>query len=319
MVSIAQNSNLTRSNIWVTDRIKQLFDDPLMSDLAVEWIRFTDGTTLNIPAVGDFTTNDYVEGAEITVSPATDSNFTLTIDKYKQAGFSVTEKFKQDSVYQAMAIAMFEKKLAQAILRQKESDVHHLQASQTASNPNTVDGVDHRVISLATSELGRPADFQLALLAMMVSNVPGPYVGFISPFLTYELQSLASSGNFFWDRQYYGDNTMLRDGKNSGGATASLGRIFGIDLFSSNVLDYAVAETITNTGKAAGAGARSVTSADANLVLGKEAIIGAMRHEPDTLIFDDNKSRSTIVHSTIRYGLKLYRPESMFTLLTDRS
>jgi hypothetical protein len=110
----------------------------------------------------------------------------------------------------------------------------------------------------------------------------------------------------------YGGNAHIREGMNG---TAFVGRFAGFDVFESLFLDNAITETITAT--APSAGALTGTSAYANMFVGEEAFIGAMRAMPDMDAWYDNNSRSDVYHVTMRYGIKLYRPESMVIVLTE--
>jgi len=53
------------------------------------------------------------------------------------------------------------------------------------------------------------------------------------------------------------------------------------------------------------------------MFLGEEAFIGAMRAMPDMDAWYDNNTRSDVYHVTMRYGIKLYRPESLVVVITD--
>ena len=148
------NSTLIRDNIWANE-VKDVLQEELMLDTHVRWVTedFPDGDTLNIPTLSEMTVRNYSEGAQITLDDPTTGNFTLTIDKYYQTGFKIPEKFRHDSFYVATAESNFVGKLTRAILEQKESDIANLQSQQTAANPNTINGVDHRYIGTGTAEV----------------------------------------------------------------------------------------------------------------------------------------------------------------------
>ena len=110
----------------------------------------------------------------------------------------------------------------------------------------------------------------------------------------------------------YGSNAHLREGMNG---TAYVGRFAGFDLFESLFLDNSLTDAITAT--APSAGALTATGGVANMFLGEEAFIGAMRAMPDMDAWYDNNTRSDVYHVTMRYGIKLYRPESLVVVITD--
>lgn len=320
-LNTSNNPTLIRDQRYSAE-IKEVLDVALQMDSHVRWVTdadFGDGNTLNIPTVGQLTTRDYSEGAQITLEDPATGSFTLTISKYKQAGISIPDKFKDDSWWVNQATTIYKDEIMRALMRQKESDIATLQGDQTASNPNTINTVDHRFVSLGTSNVGSLKDFRKSRLAFNKANVPGGgRVAFLDPNFTYELSETAN----IIGQDVYGPNNIIKDGME--GSTAAevvadsrifFTRMMGFDAFESNVLDSAIAETIVATGKESGS--KTSTSANANLFLGKDALIGAMRTEPDMIEYYDGATRSTVIHATFRYGLKLYRPESMVVVLTD--
>ena len=71
------------------------------------------------------------------------------------------------------------------------------------------------------------------------------------------------------------------------------------------------------TATAPSAGSLTASAGTANMFVGQEAFIGAMRAMPDMDAWYDNNTRSDVYHVTMRYGIKLYRPESLVVVITD--
>lgn len=303
------NSSLVRTNIWANE-IKDVLQEQLMLDGHVRWItEFPDGDTLNIPTLSEMTVRNYTEGATVTLDDPTTGNFTLTIDKYYQAGFKVPEKFRHDSFYVSQAESNFVAKLTRALLEQKESDIANIQSDQTASNPNTINGVDHRWVAVGSDDEMTLADIQKAKLALDKAKVmSGGRRMFVDPTVTYELQQISS----VIQQDIYGSNAFLKEGMNG---TVHVGRFAGFELFESLFLDSSIAETITATG--VGSGSNTAGAGFGNMALGEEALIGAMRALPDLRSWRDDNTRSDVHHVTMRYGIKLFRPESLVVILTD--
>jgi hypothetical protein len=42
-----------------------------------------------------------------------------------------------------------------------------------------------------------------------------------------------------------------------------------------------------------------------------------MRAMPEMKFFEDHNTRSDVYHVTVRYGIKLFRPESLVVVLSD--
>jgi hypothetical protein len=304
------NSSLIRTNIWANE-IKDVLQEELQLDAHVRWItEFPDGDTLNIPTLSEMTVRNYQEGAQITLDDPVTGNFTLTIDKYYQSGFKIPEKFRQDAFYVSQAESNFVGKLTRALMEQKESDIAHLQDSQTASNANTINGVDHRYCGTGTDESMVLADIQKAKLALDKASVPASGRRmFIDPITTYNLQQ---TSNVIM-QTVYGSNEFLKEGMSG---TRQVGRFAGFDLFESLFLDVVASESITATAPNSGALTSNSTS-HANMACAFEAFIGAMRAMPDMNNWYDNNTRSDVYHVTMRYGIKLYRPESLVVVLSD--
>ena len=303
------NSSLVRTDIWANE-VKDVLQEALQLDTYVRWItEFPDGDTLNIPTLSEMTVRNYSEGAQITLDDPVTGNFTLNIDKYYQTGFKIPEKFRHDAFYVSQAESNFVAKLSRALMEQKESDIAHLQSSQTASNPNTINGVDHRYCATGTSEAITLADMQKAKLALDKAKVSvSGRRAVVDPTVTYQLQQISN----VIQQDVYGSNAHIKEGMQG---TIYVGRFAGFELHESLLLDNSIAETITATG--VGSGSVSVTAGYANMFCGEEAFIGAMRALPDMKSWYDNNTRSDVYHTTTRYGIKMYRPESLVVVLTD--
>ena len=305
----SNNSQLIRTNVWANE-VKDVLQEELMLDSHVRWItEFPDGDTLNIPTLSEMTVRNYSEGAQVTLDDPTTGNFTLTIDKYYQSGFKIPEKFRHDSFYVSVAESNFVQKLTRALLEQKESDIANLQSGQTSGDPNTINGVNHRYVGTGTARVIALADVQKAKLALDKGKVMrGNRRAFVDPEVTYQLQTISN----VIQQDVYGSNAHLREGMNG---TAYVGRFAGFDLFESLFLDTGLTDNITAT--APGAGGLTASAGVANMFVGEEAFIGAMRAMPDMDAWYDNNTRSDVYHVTMRYGIKLYRPESLVVVITD--
>ena len=305
----SNNSHLVRTNVWANE-VKDVLQEELMLDSHVRLItEFPDGDTLNIPTLSEMTVRNYSEGAQVTLDDPTTGNFTLTIDKYYQSGFKIPEKFRHDSFYVSVAESNFVQKLTRALLEQKESDIANLQSGQTSGNPNTIKGVDHRYVGTGTARVIALADVQKATLALDKAKVMrGNRRAFVDPEVTYQLQQISN----VIQQDVYGSNAHIREGMNG---TAYVGRFAGFDLFESLFLDTSLTDAITAT--APSAGSLTASAGVANMFMGEEAFIGAMRAMPDMDAWYDNNTRSDVYHVTMRYGIKLYRPESLVVVITD--
>lgn len=313
MVDKTTNSSLIRSNLW-SQEIKEVLQEQLALDMLIDWVTdFPDGDTLNIPTVSELSTSNYSEGSQITLESPTSGNFTLTIDKYYQTGFGITDKFKDDSFYVAKATEKYKAGMLRALMEQKESDIANLQASQTASDPNVINSFDHRWVAIGTSNEITLADFRKAALVLDKAKVaPSGRVAVIDPSVAYTMTGLDT----VYRQDTYGSNRVTADGL----SRQNIGSYLGFNVYTSLFLDNALAETIAAT--APGSGSNSSTAGIANMFCGgknsgAETFKGAMRTMPSINNWYDYNTRTEKFHTVIRYGLKLYRPESLVVVISE--
>jgi len=89
------------------------------------------------------------------------------------------------------------------------------------------------------------------------------------------------------------------------GTTKFIGRYLGFDFYESNMLDEATALDYETGG-----------ALKANLFIGEEAFKGAIRQMPNIEFFRNVTKKRDEYSATMRYGLGLYRAESLVTVLT---
>lgn len=321
MVDSVTNSHYITEH-W-KDEIKEVLDDALIMRQEIQWWDgdFPNGDFLNVPTASQLTTRDYVEGSTIETETTTSTNYQLAINKYKQAGIQITDKFREDSAYIDNLVKVYQVEIVRALMRQLESDIANLQAQQTASNPNTIDGVDHRWVSPATNNVGGTEDFHLALYALSESNsMTANANAYISPIFVYQLQQISN----LISQDVYGSNVLLKEGGLMGKmitaaqeTRAVVGNIAGFTVYNHTVLDRFISETVTASAAPHVTG--TVSAGKANMFMGRDALVGAMRTRPSIDEFRDHKVKSDVLHATFRYGVDLYRPESLCVALTDPS
>lgn len=302
------NEHLIRANLW-TAEIKEIFQADVFAQKYVKMIDFPDGTTLNIPSIGQAEVSDYTEGAAVKYTAMDTGNFTFTINKYKSAATYITDAMKQDSFYMAQLVAAFVPKMMRALEEAMEADVLAVAPDgQTASNANVINGANHRWIGSGTNETVDVKDFALVLNSLQMANVPMTnLIGIVHPSVEYKLNTLTNivsvSNNPMWEGIVEkGFRTGLRFSKN----------IYGIDCYVSQFLKTGLTDTIG--GRTAGAGVANLFFSAAPDAV---PFIGAVRQAPkvDSEYNKDFQREEYVV--TCRYGYKLYRPEGVVVLITD--
>lgn len=309
--SVAANDHLIRSNLW-SSQLKEVFDAELMGMQYVDIITdFPDGTTLNIPSIGQAEVLDYVEGQAVRYTSMDTGNFTFTIDQYKSSATFITNQMKQDSFYMGKLVSSFVPKQNRAIQAAMEAKILNVgPLAQTAANTNTINGAAHRWIGSGTNETMAPQDFAKALFALQKANVPMTnLVAIVDPSVEYALNTMTNLVNVSNNPRWEG---VIGSGLSSG--MRFIKNIYGFDVYTSQFLHTnASTENIGSPTTAAGAVNNLFFSAAGDA----KPIVGAIRQSPNVdSEYNKDLQREEYV-TTSRYAFKLYRPENMVCVITD--
>jgi len=298
----SNTSQIIRTDVW-SKRIREELQEELMAMGLIDWITdFPDGDQITIPTLTSLNAGDYSEGAAISVQDPTVGEFKLTITEYRQAGVAVTDKLKQDTYYMEILNAKFPQQCVRALSERLEGDIFLLHKEQTSNDANTINGYAHRFVASGTSAAITLNDIAKAKLALDKANVSKQgRMAFIDPLVAYQLVQIDNVIR----QDVYGANSVLKEGF---GSTKFIGRYLGFDFYESNMLDEATALDWETGGAYIG-----------NMFIGQEALIGAMRLSPEIEQSRDWEHKRDVYHMTTRYGLGLYRRESLVTVLTGNS
>jgi len=289
-----------RDEIW-SKMIQEELQEELYANSLVQWIsgEFADGDLITIPTLGSMVARDYTENSAITIDDPSVGEFQLTIDKYHQAGVGVTDKLKQDTYYMSILIQKFPEEAVRALMERMEADIFLLHREQTTGTANTINGQPHRFDATGTTQAITLKDCAQAKLSLDKANVSkNGRFAIIDPKVSYQLVQIDNVIR----QDVYGSNTTLKEGF---GGTKFIGTYLGFDFYESNMLD-------------ANTDLTWATDDDnyANLFCGPECFIGAIREMPEIEYIRQGEYKRDVYHATMRYGLGLYRPESLVTVLT---
>jgi hypothetical protein len=305
------NEHLIRSNIWSRD-LKQLLLDELQ---AMRFVRvltdFPDGTTINIPTIGEAETADFAEGQAIKYNKMDTGNFVFSFDQYKYSANSISEKFKRDSFYSSDVISAFVPRQHRALMEAVEARVFSRgNAGQTASNLNTIHGGDHRWVGAGLNETMSIQDFARARYSMRKANVPlTDLVAIVDPSVTYALQTQTNAVNLMTPDPMWA--AAVREGMTTG--IQFKFNLMGFDVYESNYLPNSIAETIAGKTTTVAVSNQLFSAAPGDIL----PYIGGFRQHP-TVYSEFNKDLQQEEYVTIaEYGFKLWRPENMICILTD--
>lgn len=300
-----------RANLWSQD-IKEILLDELFAMRYVDMITdFPDGTTWNIPSLGQPVVNDYAEGQAVVYNAVDSGNFTFTISKYKSSATHITEKFRQDSMWAAAIEARFAPDQARAIMKAMEVDLLKIGPNtQTAANTNTINGAYHRFVASGTNQVIALADFAKARYALQKANVPMTnLIAIVDPSVEFTLSTLTNLVNVSNNPMWEG---IVRDGMSTGMRFRM--NVYGFDVYTTDNLLSGLGETIDSV---------AVTNGVANLFFsaapGVMPFIGAVRQPPKVdSEFNKDLQREEYI-TTARYDFALFRPENLVVVISDNS
>ena len=306
------SEHLIRSNLW-SSQIKEVLLDELIGTKYVDMITdFPDGDTLNIPSIGQAEVLDYDEGQAVRYTAMDTGNFTFSINKYKSSATYITNKMKQDSFYMSRLVSSFVPKQHRAIAKAMEVDIMALgNAGQTASDPNAINGANHRWVAAGTNSVMVPNDFAKAKYALQKANVPMTnLVAIVDPSVEYQLATTTNLVNLSNNPRWEG---IVRDGMSTG--MKFITNIYGFDVYVSQNLPRGITETVSARTVSTNGVANYFFSAAPDVL----PFVGSIRQPPKVdSEYNKDLQREEYV-TTCRYGFKLFRPENLVTVLSDAS
>jgi hypothetical protein len=272
---------------------------------------FPDGNQFTIPSVGELPMRETAELTPVVYDAMDTGEFNFTIDRYVESATYITDKAKQDSYYAQQLIGMFPTKMRRALDENLETSVFSLANTQTVNNANTINGAAHRFIaSGGTNTVLSLDDFAKAKFALDKAQAGGSRVAIIDPSQEYVFNQLVGAQAFINNPQFGGivnggfvnEVTGMRFVKN----------IFGFDVYVSNFL-------ATPTDTAIG-GVNTPASPVTNIFMSVGGdltpFVGAYRQMP-RVEYERNKDlRRDEYVMNARFGLKLYRPECLVSVIS---
>ena len=316
----SNEANIVRQTLYDATLEKSLDDwlvgRPLFDDKTSQ---FPDGDTLTITKTGDRAVSDYQEDTAVNFDNMETSRVDLVVTDYKQDGWYITDKLKQDG-HQAEAFwAENVRKSAIAMERDMEKAVLSIANQQTLGNANLINGKAHRFAGSSTATAGAISveDFGALKLAFDSAYVPTENrMLIITPEMEFELNKLlniteVTNGSNF----NYNIDGMVQTG--FGDKLNIVRNIFGFNIMVSHNLPSITAETLT---KYDGTGSASITGkacvamsmADASSM----PFMGVLRQRPESEFFRNTHYKRDEWSSTCRYGFGLKRAETLAVIAT---
>jgi len=301
--------HLIRAQLY-SAQLKDILLADLQATTYVDWMTdFPDGTTFNIPSIGQMEVDDYVEDTPIKYRAFATGNFQFSITEYLSSGTYITEKEKQDSYISAQIMSQFVPKEHRAIMERVETDILKLGNSQTLSDPNTINGAAHRFVASGSVQQVTVNDFAKALYALKKANVAQTnLIAIVDPSVEYTLNTLTNLVNVQNNPKWEG---IVADGIASG--MRFVKNVFGFDVYTSQFLADAASETVSSVSTDSTGKVNLFFSAAGDV----KPFKGAWRQMPKVdSKFNQDFQREEYV-TTARYGVKLFRPENLVCVLSN--
>jgi hypothetical protein len=315
-MTTANTTLLTRSDIWSTE-LKEILRDEMMAQRYVRMLEgFPDGDTFHIPSIGQAQVDNYSEDTAVTYRPLDTGEFTFSVDKYLSSATYMTKKAEQDTFYANELMSRFVPEQERAIMEHFESTtMAAAEAGVSANSAEAIDGIAHRIAG-GNAGVIELADFAYARYALKKANVPDQaMVAIVDPSVEFILNTLTNIVGVANNPMFEG---LVRDGIATG--MRFVANVYGFDVYTSNYLADVSDDDLNERDGTTGQDFSSTTG-KANLFFSAaptvNPFVGAWRQMPE-VDYEYNKDfqRHEFV-TTARYGVKLYRPENMVTVVSN--
>ena len=305
------NEHLVRTELWSSE-LKDILQEQLMGTKYVRMLNgFPDGNQFTIPSIGELPMREVGENTPVTYDSMDTGEFTFSIDRYVEAATFITDKAKQDSYYAQQLIGMFPSKMRRALDENLESSVFSLANTQTLNATNEINGAAHRFVASGGSNTVLSLDdFSKAKYALDKAQAGGTRVAIIDASQEYVFNNLVGA-------QAFTNNPAFGGIVNGGFVNEVTGMrfirsIFGFDVYVSNFLATPTDTAIGGVNVPAAPVTNIFMSVGGDLT----PFVGAYRQMP-RVEYERNKDlRRDEYVMNARFGLKLYRPECLVSVIS---
>jgi hypothetical protein len=305
------NEHLVRTELWSSE-LKDILQEQLMGTKYVRMLNgFPDGNQFTIPSIGELPMREVAENTPVTYDAMDTGEFTFSIDRYVEAATFITDKAKQDSFYAQQLIGMFPSKMRRALDENLESSVFSLANTQTVNDANTINGAAHRFVASGGSNTVLSLDdFSKAKYALDKAQAGGTRVAIIDASQEYVFNNLVGAQAFTNNPQFGG---IVNGGfVNEVTGMRFIRSIFGFDVYVSNFLATPTDTAISSVNVPSAPVTNIFMSVGGDLT----PFVGAYRQMP-RVEYERNKDlRRDEYVMNARFGLKLYRPECLVSVIS---
>ena len=316
------NDHFHRNEIFNT-MLKKVLRDDLFAENWVNYVAdFTDGSNYKINSVGELTMDQKAEGVSLPDRRPDSGQFLFNINEFPGVKTSWTKVFLEDDFMAPQVLATLPDRMTRAMDEYMETRVLRLHRRQLdtsvngSDSRNFINGAQHRFVANGTGRAITLNDIAYVNYALKKANVNrGAMIGIVDPSFEFNINV---SGQVQTT-----DNPMYRGIIESGIGQGFrfVRNIYGIDFYTSNYLDTEDSAD-SNMDDYAGNNTASVAGDLVNQffsVSDRETLpfIGAWRRRPVINSWSDPDKETEYHELSARFGLALYRPENLVSLISS--
>lgn len=310
------NNHFHRNEIFNT-MLKEAFREELFVSNWVNWIGdFTDGSNYKINSIGELTIDQMAEATALPDRRPDSGQFVFNINEFVGVKVPLTDVFFEDDFMANQVLSAIPERMRRAFDEYIETRVARLQREQTADDGNIINGAYHRYTANGASGQLTLDDIAYARYSLQKAGVPlTNLVAIVDPATAFNINvgsTVQTSDNPQW-------RGIIETGMSTG--MRFVRNIYGFDIYESNFLDTVdTAETSltdyqgNTTSGAVGYKANMFFSAGQSMDL---PFIGAWRRTPSIKSWRDESKEIEYHQMSARFGLALYRPENLVTVLSS--
>ena len=310
------NNHMHRNEIFNT-QLKEVLRDDLFAEQWVNYIGdFTDGSNYKINSVGELTIDQMAEATSLPDRRPDSGQFVFNINEFVGVKVPFTDVFLEDDFMAPQVLATLPDRMTRAFAEYLETRVLRLQREQTNNGGNAINGAYHRFTANGSGRVITIQDLAYVNYALKKSNAGNSMmIGIVDP--SFEFNTNISSQVVTSDNPQY--RGIIESGMGSG--YRFIRNIYGIDLYTSNYLDSEASAESSLTDYQGNTTA-SVANDKINVFFSASdranlPFIGAWRRRPTIKSWRDDDKETEYHQLSARFGLALYRPESLVCMLSS--
>jgi hypothetical protein len=323
-------THLERNEVF-NEQLKEMFEEELMAAAMVRMINnFGDGDNWRVSSIGELTIDQVSESVSLPERRPDTGQFIFNINEFVGVKVPYTDKFLEDDFLAPAAIAALPRKMKRAFDEYYESQVLKIHRAQTNDDSNIINGAAHRLVASGndTGGITEPddtltlSDFAYARYALQKAKAPlTNLVAIVDPSFEFNTNLTNTIVDVSFNPRWEG---IIESGIGAQDGIRFIRNIYGFDVYVSDFLDEVeTAETalnIYNGDNPAGTGGAQVGyKANQFMTLADDdakPFIGAWRRAPRIDSWRDYDIETEYHQLTARFGLNLWRPESLVTIFS---